>query len=291
MTKEYDGLGRGLDSLIPNKRKSATLGVRNQIVGPEEQISYVEPLHIDANPHQPRKQFEHQSIEELVDSIREHGILQPLIVSKTDTGYQLISGERRLRASVILEMKKVPVIIRKASEQEKLAIALIENVQRKDLNPIEKAWGYARLIEEFSLTQEEAAKKVGQPRASLANTLRLLKLPETIQKALTEEKITEGHAKVLLSIEDEKDQVKLFQKILHEQLTVRSVERHVRLRRPTSSFSKKKDPNILDIEDRLRQALGTKVEVKKTGSRGLIHIHWYSLEELKNLIHKLTRLQ
>jgi len=182
----------------------------------------------------------------------------------------------------------VPVIIRDASEQEKLALALIENVQRKDLNPIERAWGFARLIEEFSLTQEEAAKKVGQSRASLTNALRLLKLPEQIQKSLIDGVISEGHAKVLLSVSDKDQQLSLFRRIVKDQLSVRSTESHVRSHgsiRPHQAS----DPNIRDAEERLQRSLGTKVEIKKSGGKGSIVISWFSLEELHELIRRITQ--
>ncbi|KKW00991.1 MAG: hypothetical protein A2898_00665 [Candidatus Kerfeldbacteria bacterium RIFCSPLOWO2_01_FULL_48_11] len=289
MSDAYAGLGKGLEALIPRKISAEKIGVSKKILGPQERIDYVDPVTVTSNPHQPRKHFEHDAIEDLVNSIREHGILQPLIVSKTDSDYQLISGERRLRAAIIMGLKEVPVIIREASEQEKLALALIENIQRENLNPIERAWGYARLIQEFNLTQEEAAKKVGQPRASLTNSLRLLKLPEEMQKAVIDGLISEGHAKVLLGITDQKELMHLFRKIIHEELSVRTAEHHARPHRKASYRKAPRDPNITELEDQLRSALGTKVEIVRNGEQGTITIRCYSEEEFRALIEKLTR--
>ncbi len=288
MDNHYAGLGRGLDSLIPKKRNGAVdLGIREQILGPQERLYSIDPLMIDVNPHQPRKSFDHGSLEELVNSIKEYGILQPLIAGKKGKRYELISGERRLRAAKILELDTVPVIVRDASEQEKLALALIENVQRKDLNPIERAWGYARLIEEFSLTQEQAAKKVGQSRASLTNTLRMLKLPDEIQKSLIDNSLTEGHAKVLLGVQDQQEQKKLFLKMLKEQLSVRAAEHYVRIARPSKRKTPAHNPELEELKERLQRALGTKVDVVKRGKQGVIHIYFYSDGELKEILGRI----
>jgi len=281
-------LGRGLESLIPKKANIKDLHIRSQIAGPQEQIEHVVPEEVTMNPHQPRRTFTHADMEELMNSIKEHGILQPLIVTRNESGYQLISGERRLRAARMLSLARVPVIVRQASEQEKLALALIENVQRRDLNPVERAWGYARLIEEFGLTQEQAAKKVGQSRASLANTLRILKLPEPIQRALADGKLTEGHAKVLLSVDDPAAQQRLFLNMLDTQLSVRAAETLARGSR--APRMRRRDPNLADTEDRLQQTLGTKVEIVRSGSKGTIRVHFYSAEELAELVRRLTPL-
>lgn len=290
MSEQYTGLGKGLASLIPDRLGAEKIGVSPTILGPKEQLHHIDPVLIGVNPQQPRKTFEHGGIEDLVNSIKTHGILQPLIVSKAGDRYELISGERRLRAAKLLELDTVPVIVRKASEQEKLALALIENVQRRDLNAIERAWGYARLIEEFSLTQEEAAKNVGQSRVSVTNTLRLLKLPDDIQKALIEGTITEGHAKVLLGIEHPTEQKKVFLKILKDQFSVRATEEYVRISPAHARKSKSSSslPEHDDAIDRLQSALGTKVEIARVGRKGTIRIHWYSPEELSALIRKLT---
>ncbi|MFA6909311.1 MAG: ParB/RepB/Spo0J family partition protein [Patescibacteria group bacterium] len=288
MNTYYDGLGRGLDSLIPKKRsEAAKMGISDTILGPQEELTYIDPLLVEANPHQPRKTFEHAAIEELVDSIEKHGILQPLVVTKYAKGYQLISGERRLRASLILELKKVPVIVREASEQQKLELALIENVQRKDLNPIERAWGYARLIEEFGLTQEEAAKKVSQSRASVANALRLLKLSDMIQKAIIDGIITEGHAKVIAGVETPEAQERLFERMISGKFTVRDAEQAVRESRPQQKKKVQKNIDQDDLAERLQAALGTKVSISRKGSRGTVAIHFFSEEEYQSIIKRL----
>ena len=201
-------LGRGLSSLIPPKGVSISATQEAGSKDSGERISEVSVDQIKANPHQPRQQFDRESLEDLINSIKVHGILQPLVVVKVQGGYELIAGERRLRAAKTLELSRVPVVVRTASEQEKLELALVENVQRQNLNPIEKASGYQLLVDEFSLTQEEVSKKVGQSRAAVANTLRLLSLPATIQNAISEGELTEGHAKVLLSVSSDRDREK-----------------------------------------------------------------------------------
>ena len=272
-------LGRGLDSLIPKKK--FTLPQEK-----EEAIFEIPIEKIRSNPCQPRNIFDEASLEELVNSIREHGIIQPLIVTKiSDDLYELIAGERRLRAAKILKLEKVPVIIRSVDESKKLELSLIENIQRKDLNPIEKARAYQRLIDEFNFTQEEIAKKIGKSRPSVANTLRLLNLPIVIQKAIEEEKITEAHAKVLLTLESPAAQEAMLRRILGTGMTVREAEQLVVSKRKRPTF---KDPVLKEKEERLQEALGTKVIIKKRGKKGKIIIEFYSEEDLENLIKKIT---
>lgn len=282
-------LGRGLGSLIPTKKIKPASGEN----GPTKSDEGVYELAVDAikpNPHQPRQNFDHTALESLINSIKVHGIIQPLIVLQLGDGYQLIAGERRLRAAKILGLKKVPALIRTATEQEKLELAIVENVQRQNLNPIEKADGYRCLMEEFDLTQEEVAKKVGQSRAVVANGLRLLTLPAEMQKALQEERITEGHAKVILSVASPEERQRLFKQILKDSMSVRRAEseaRQVTVRRHTRRVSK--DPNIQEKEELLQSALSTKVEIKKHGQQGTISIHFYSAEEFKGIIDKITK--
>ncbi|MCX7779109.1 MAG: ParB/RepB/Spo0J family partition protein [Patescibacteria group bacterium] len=272
-------LGRGLDSLIP--RKKITLPAKK-----EEVISEIPLSAIRSNPYQPRDVFDEQAMEELVNSIREHGILQPLVVNKiSDDLYELIAGERRLRAAKILNLEKVPVIIRSADEIKKLELSLIENLQRKDLNPMERARAYQRLIDEFNLTQEEVARKIGKARATVANTLRLLSLPPMIQRVLEEEKITEGHAKVLLSLDSPEKQEAMLKRILGTGMTVRETEQLIVSKRKKPIF---KDQVLRLKEERLQEALGTKVTIKKRGQRGKIIIEFYSEKDLENLIKKLS---
>jgi ParB family chromosome partitioning protein len=286
-------LGRGLDSLIPKKTIAPTAPSPDK---PDETISGEQILQIPVeqitvNPRQPRKEFGHSSLEDLINSIKEHGIIQPLIVTKKAGGYELIAGERRLRAAKMLEFATVPAVVREASENEKLELAIIENVQRKDLNPIEEAAAYERLLDEFSLTQEEVAKKVGKSRAAVANSLRLLTLPEEVQTAIAEEKIFEGHAKILAGIENEEEQLKFFQKIVREELNIRETERVAAELKPRKT--KVSNPILLPDavtlaqEEDLRKTLGTKVKIEKKDGQGRIIIEFYSEEELRGLIDKI----
>lgn len=289
-------LGRGLDSLIPKKVATPPTSPLpdhpDQTVGGERIVS-VPPTQIDPNPHQPRREFGHAELEDLVNSIREHGILQPLIVSRAGMGYQLIAGERRLRAAQALGLAVVPVIVREATEVEKLELAIIENVQRRDLNPLEEAAGYRRLIDEFSLTQEAVAQKVGKSRAAVANALRLLTLPELMQTALADGTLTEGHAKVLAGVTDPVDQQALFEKIISQELTVRQAESAAPARPGRGGKTPLPATPWLDAqrtawEEQLRAALGTKVAIEQKGSRGRIVVEFYSDEELRGLVGKLS---
>ncbi len=276
-------LGRGLNSLIPPAPGTST--------GDDgERVLQIAVEDIKPNPHQPRQQFDHDALEELVSSIKEHGIIQPLVVIKQGSGYQLIAGERRFRAAQTLGKKKVPAVVRTASDQEQLELALVENVQRQNLNPIDKAIGYQRLVDEFSLTQEAVAKKVGQSRAAVANALRLLQLPESMQEALADGRLTEGHAKVLLSVKNESERERLFQDIIKHKLTVRVAEGQASRSTTVRTHTRHSggDPNLVAQEDRLREALGTKVSLKRSGKQGTITIHFYSSEELGEIIRKIT---
>jgi len=282
-------LGRGLSSLISPKSIKENLEEKG-IGGPGDQIEKAEVDKIQPNPHQPRQNFDRDSLEDLINSVKIHGIIQPLVALKVGDRYQLITGERRLRAAKILGLKKVPVMVRSASEQEKLELALVENVQRLNLNPIERAYGFQRLIDEFNLKQEEVARKVGQSRAAVANTLRLLTLPIEMQQALQAGKLTEGHAKALLGVKSESDRHKLFKEILRNKLNVRLAEsqaRKVTVRKHARRISK--DPNLQEKEELLQESLGTRVEINKKGQQGTINIHFYSGEELQEIIRKITK--
>lgn len=276
--KKQFALGRGLSSLIPSKFE--TPGVSG------ERVVEIDVNQVSPNPHQPRTEFSNNHLDDLVESIREHGILQPLIVTEGKTGFQLIAGERRLRAAKKVGLKKVPVIIRRASEQQKLELAIVENVQRSDLNPVERALGYKKLMDEFQLRQEDVAKKVGQKRPSIANTLRILTLPENIIQYLNEGRLTEGHAKVILSLDTEDLRQQMVKKILLHNLSVRETENAIGIRR--GSKQKKTNPALKDIEDRLQHSLATKVSVTGKRSYGKIVIEYYSEEELDSLMSKLT---
>lgn len=305
MVQNY-GLGRGLSSLIPQKAKKISEpeadfnyfgsqgNVTNDRIAPvnapkllddrEVEISRIVP-----NPHQPRFHFDETKLQELSDSIKEHGIIQPIVVSENETGsYEIIAGERRFQAAKLAGLLKVPVIVRKATEQQKLELAIIENIQRHDLNPIEEAKSYQKLIDEFDLSQDEAAKKLGKSRSTVANKLRMLSLPVEIQKALMEEKITEGHAKAILAISEPEKQKALFELILKSGLTVRQTEnktKEVSVR--THNRNVNIDPETKAVEDDLSQALNTKVKLQKSGTGGKIVIEFYSEEELGNILERI----
>jgi ParB family chromosome partitioning protein len=305
-----NGLGRGLGSLIPQKTQAnnSNIGsgqsdsaVRKQIIpvvntklisseGNEKDRVLKIPIEkIKVNPYQPRKYFSEAHIDELVESIKEYGIIQPLIVSKSDSGYELIAGERRLRASTKLGLKEVPAILREAHEQEKLEIALIENIQREDLNPIDLAHAYRRLIDEFNITQDAMAKRVSKSRPSITNTLRLLTLPDEIQTALVEGKITEGHAKYLVGLDTDVKQLNLFRKIMHNNLSVKETDNQARAMGGTKAARIKINYEDKDKEFALREFFGAKIEIKRKGKGGQIIIDFYSDEELREIISKVKK--
>lgn len=300
-SKQTFGLGRGLNSLIPqkdNKEKenyfSANTFVARPLVpaGEENSIHEVLASEVVSNKYQPRLRFAEKSLQELADSIKEHGILQPLVVVRKESGgYELIAGERRLRAAKIAGLTKVPVIIRKADELQKLELALIENIQRADLNPIESALSYQKLNDEFGLTHEEIAKRMGKSRPVVSNAIRLLSLPEEIKQALTDGTITEGHAKVLMEIKDEATRSALFQQVLQQKLTISDTSQEVKKVAVVPHTRKvSRDPNFMAFEEELREKLGTKVSIRRRGKNGgEIVIEYYGEEEFKDLIEKLTQ--
>ncbi len=276
------GLGRGLEALIPGSYQPKA----------DEGVLQVAIAEVTPNPNQPRKEFRENELEELSASIREHGILQPLIVSpaEVDGKYILIAGERRLRAAALAGLEKVPVIVRKVEEQQRLELALIENIQRTNLAVLDTAEAYALLNQQFSLSHEEIANKVGKSRVSVTNTLRLLNLPETVKAALRDGKITEGHARALLALQGEQAQVAALATIVQRELTVRQTEELVkRLSGETPPVIRKPAPlpEITDLENRLCSRLGTKVALNPGKKGGTIVIHYYSDEELNALINQL----
>lgn len=273
------GLGKGLDALIP----------RADNLGGVEQIAVEAIL---PNPRQPRRDFDSVALEGLAASIREHGVLQPLIVTpESDSDkYRLVAGERRLQAAQMAGLGAVPVIVRSVSEQQRLELALIENLQRTDLNPLEAAEGYRQLIDDFSLSHEDVAAKVGKTRATVTNTLRLLKLGEPARQALTEGRISEGHARALLGLPSGQSQTAALGMIESRELNVRQTESLVRRlagqRRPARK-SKSKSPEETDLEAQLRQALGTRVILRRSGKGGSLVIRFYSDEELNAILDRL----
>jgi len=254
----------------------------------KDKIWHIPISEIEPNQDQPRKHFDEKALEDLSDSIKEHGVLQPiLVVEKSDGGYELVAGERRLRASKLIRLATIPAVVKKMDDQQKLEVALIENIQREDLNPIEEAFSYRRLIDEFGLTQMDVSKKVGKSRPVIANTIRLLELPEEIKQALAVGKIKAGQARTLLGLKNEQQQLDALKSILGEKITVRELERVVRKKAPVDMV--RKDPNITFFEDELRSALGAKVLVTTKSGKGNINIRFNSNEELKGIVDKIIK--
>lgn len=273
-TKKKTGLGRGLNTLIPSAPVKDTES--EKILKKEEQIKseiMVPILKVEPNPNQPRRQFDDDSLQELADSVKQYGILQPLIVKKHDKFYEIIAGERRWRAAKLAGLKEVPVLIRDYAENEIVEIALIENIQREDLNPIEEALAYKRLMEEFSLKQDQVAAKVSKSRAAITNSLRLLKLDQRVQNLLSEEMITTGHARALLAIEDPDQQYETAMKVFDEKLSVREIEKLVKQMSKKKKETPKEENKVQEflfanIEESLKQALGSKVNIKNRNNKG-----------------------
>jgi ParB family chromosome partitioning protein len=290
------GLGRGLGSLIPKKTMTYGQNPYRSEVSEEEtivlhdsdRILKISPERIYANPQQPRTDFNEAALNDLAESIKEHGIISPLIVTRKGDGFELIAGERRLRAAKILGLKEVPVIVREEQEQKKLELSLIENLQRENLNPLESALAYRRLLDEFNITQEEAARKLGKARSSIANSLRLLSLPSEIQEALANGKITEAHAKYLLGLEGEAKQINMLRKILRHNLSVLETSQEIK-RLGGTKAAKTKDYADTAKEEELASYLNTKVEIKRQGKGGKIIVDFYSGEELDNLLTKIKK--
>jgi ParB family transcriptional regulator, chromosome partitioning protein len=277
------GLGKGLDALIPTGQKST---------GVESGVTQVPVESIQRNPRQPRERFDFEELDNLAASIREHGVIQPLVVSPGKNGmFTLIAGERRLQAARKAELKTVPVVIRHATDQQLLELALIENVQRADLNAIEEAEAYHHLAKEFKLSHETIASRVGKSRVAVTNTLRLLDASAAVKQALVDGKITEGHARALLALSTVKAQETLLNQIINLDLSVRQTEALARkytgqkaVHRRRSTYS----ADITDLERRLRSSLGTKVSLKHGKKGGTVTIYYYSDEELDSLLQKLT---
>jgi len=278
-------LGRGLNALLGAVEAEAT-----------DQLREIDIDRIIPNSHQPRKDFAEDALNELAASIREHGVIQPVVVSALDDGFfQLIAGERRWRASQRAGLLRVPAVVRAAGEHHSLELALIENLQREDLNPMEEAQAYERLISDFGMTQEEVARRVGKNRATIANMLRLLRLPAEVQQWLRENRLTTGHAKALLSLSDLNAILDSARKIIQGNYSVRQAEMLVS--RYSNSDGKNEsggavetvDPNVKAAVHALEQVLGTKVTVQENGGRGRIEIHFYSFEEMNRLYEGLLK--
>ena len=288
MAAKKMGLGKGLDSMIPPKSTGTKAVKENENVSKTGEtilkINEVEP-----NKDQPRKSFNEDSLLELSESIKLHGIVQPLVVSKKKDYYEIIAGERRWRAAKMAGLKEVPVVIKDYSPQEIMEVALIENIQREDLNPVEEAKAYQGLIKEYNLKQDEVAEKVSKSRTAITNSLRLLKLDDRVLDLLVNESISSGHARALLSLSDKEQQYTVATKIFDEKLSVRETEKLVKsITNPVKKAPKKELKNDFvyrDIEEKLKQKIGTKVTInRKTEQKGKIEIEYYSPEELEKIL-------
>ena len=272
-------LGKGLGALITNDNGSKE----------NNKPSVISINLIRSNEDQPRKAFDDEKIAELAQSIKEHGIIQPIILNKKDNSYIIVAGERRWRAAKLLGLKEIPAIIMELTEKNILEVSLIENIQRQDLNPIEEAIAYKKLLSDFNLTQEELSKRVGKSRVAISNVIRLTNLCETVKQYLIDEVITEGHGRVLLSIEDPEIQCEVAQKVIDEKLSVRELERLVRY---LGSEKKEKDkekvreinPYYKDVTERLQNYFGTKVSISNKNNKGKIEIEYYSNEDLQRIL-------
>ena len=285
MAAKKRGLGRGLDALFDSVPVEEETGVA------EEGVTYVDINEIKPNENQPRKVFDEEKLDELAASIKEHGIIQPIVLRKEGDGYEIVAGERRYRAARKAGLKKVPCVIRELTEDQNLLIAIIENMQREDLNPIEEAEGLSRMIDVYGLTQDAVSKSVGKSRPYITNSLRLLKLPDEVQKLTETGAITAGHARAIAGIEDEERQIAVARKVAQDGLSVREVER---LATGTNTKVKRKpvekSPDQLRVEAELKEKLGTKVNISRSQKRGKIEIEYYSREELERLIETLKSI-
>ncbi len=298
--KGKGGLGKGLDALIPTGNKA---GVKNDTVPSVldakegEAIVIVKWSKVEPNRDQPRKHFNEDELQELADNIKQHGILNPIIVQDRKDHYEIVAGERRWRAAQIAGLKEVPVIIRHYTEQEIAEIALIDNIQRKDLNPIEEALAYKKLLEEFNMKQDEVAEKVSKSRSAVTNSIRLLKLCDNVQQMIIEELISEGAARALIPVDDPDVQYELAQQILDKGLNVRDVEKMVKdLGKTSNKKNKNKKDEALDsiyreYEEKLKKAVGTKVEIAAKGDgSGKLEIDFYSHDDLDRITSLLTAI-
>lgn len=301
MAVKSKGLGRGLDTLIPEKKsiKSSQKSETSKSAEKQEtqngelmmKINMVEP-----NRDQPRKNFEEDALLELADSIKQMGVLQPLLVRKRNDYYEIIAGERRWRAAKIAGLKEVPVIIKDYTEQEIVEIGLIENIQRENLNPIEEAMAYKKLLEEFHLKQDEVAERVSKSRTAVTNSMRLLKLNEKVQQMIIDDMITTGHARALLAIDDQEQQYILANKIFDEKLSVRETEKLIKdIKNPKKPKIKKHVENAFlydDLANKMKEVMGTKVNISTKGNgKGKIEIEYYSDKELERMFDMIMSLR
>lgn len=301
MVARKKGLGKGLDSLIPDNKtvkSDSSQNSSNKQNGEEKKESGEQMMNInkiEPNRDQPRKKFEEDALMELSDSIKQFGIIQPLVVRKRKDYYEIIAGERRWRAAKMAGLKEVPVIIKEYTEQEIIEIGLIENIQRENLNPIEEAAAYKRLLEEFNLKQDEVAERVSKSRTAVTNSMRLLKLADKVQQMIIDDMISTGHARPLLALDDEKQQCELAAKIFDEKLSVRDVEKLIKeIKNPKQPKIKKEIKNEFlydDLANKMKDVMGTKVSISSKGNgKGKIEIEYYSDDELERMFDMIMSL-
>lgn len=277
------GLGKGLNAFFANVEP-----------GKEEAVQEIKLKELRPNPYQPRKTFHQEAIDELRDSIIEHGILQPLVVRKSIRGYEIVVGERRFRAAREAKLETVPAVVRELSEQQMMELAVLENLQREDLNPIEEGQAYQTLMEKLKLTQEEVAKRLGKSRPHIANHIRLLSLPQKIQELISAEKITMGHGRALLGLRQKAKLPAVVEKVIQEGLNVRQLEKLIQqlndnVSRETKKPEKKKDVFLQEREHVLRERFGTTVNIKQNKNKGKIEIEFFSQEDLERILEMLDR--
>ena len=298
MATKKRGLGLGLDSLITDKVLDTEVekSVEKENVSRE---TFLPLIKIEPNRAQPRTRFDEDALHELADSIKQYGIIEPIVVQKREDHYEIIAGERRWRAARIAGLKEVPVVVKEYSEDEVFTIALIENIQREDLNPIEEAVAYQKLIQELKLKQDEVAEKVSKSRTAITNSMRLLKLDQRVQQMLIDEMISEGHGRALLPITDPEEQFNLAMKVFDEKLSVRETEKMIKKLQKVKNAPVKEEEEVKDVsfiyknlEEKLKRTLGTKVEIKnKANNTGKIEIEYYSMDELERIVELMNSLQ
>ena len=296
MAPKKGGLGKGLNALIPpsTEEKKTPEKVNSSLVSDTDKETMVNITKVEPNRTQPRKNFDEDALQELSDSIKQFGIIQPLIVQDRKDHYEIIAGERRWRAAKKAGLKEVPVIIKNYTDQEIVEISIIENIHREDLNPIEEALAYKRLLEEFNLKQDQVAERVSKSRTAVTNSMRLLKLCDKVQQMIIDEMITTGHARAILSIEDPEEQYNLAQKIFDEKLSVREVEKLMKNMGKPTKTKKAKDTHLeviyQDIEEKLKQKLGAKVIINSKGNgAGKMEIEFYTHDDLEKLVDMLSK--
>jgi ParB family chromosome partitioning protein len=282
-------LNKGLEALLGDvaESKNSEKPQKNLKKETKEKSSEILLSQIRANQYQPRTSFDQKKLEELAESIKKHGVIQPVLVRKDGKGFELVAGERRFRAAKLAKLKKIPVVVSNISDVQSLEIAILENIQREDLNPLEVAKGYQRLKDEFGYTQEAVAKSVGKPRSSVANSLRLLTLSPKIQDEIDKGVISEGHAKVLLSVDGVKAE-QLLMRIISENLSVRDLEKQITESSPQTSKKEKKSRDELNLESALSSRIGSKVTIEDKDGKGKMVIKYYSYEELDGIIEKIS---